>query len=210
MADVRVWFNVSFNNQGYDVGVVDPEEYSYMDLLDDLEVEGLKQSVIPAKYPIVKYFKPTEEKLVEIKGDLDLMKMFKLFSRKQDIDLYVEESENPSKGVQCWLKLKADRDTLRKKKEERDKKQREDEERKRREEEEEVIPPLSSAIPIYTVEEHGVLDTPEYYVVDLNTGCPIGEPQVFVSHDVNVGGKNKRLLKHMSPPPQKENKDPKK
>ncbi|KAL2943671.1 Zinc transporter 9 [Bienertia sinuspersici] len=172
-----VWLVVHFNGKEYDIRVNDIDEYSFMCLVEDLEVEGYKQNVIPANNPCIKYYPPRiNTELVEVRCDVNLIKMFSLFKRKEEIHVWVTESDVPSNGVQVYKNLKSLREKKRREEEEKAKKKAEEEERIRTEWGDfiEDALPISKEVPVFNVVGEDVTDV-EFYRVDVETGQTLGK-----------------------------------
>ncbi|KAL2931456.1 Protein FAR1-RELATED SEQUENCE 6 [Bienertia sinuspersici] len=171
-----IWLVVHFNGKVYDIRVNDIDEYSFMCFVEDLEVEGYKQNVIPANNPCIKYYPPRiNTELVEVRCDVNLIKMFSLFKRKEEIHVWVTESDVPSNGVQVYKNLKSLREKKREG-EEKAKKKAEEEERIRTEWGDfiEDALPITKEVPVFNVVGEDVTDV-EFYRVDVETGQTLGK-----------------------------------
>ncbi|KAL2937962.1 ATP synthase subunit b [Bienertia sinuspersici] len=165
-----IWLTVHYNHEGYDIQVRDIDEYSFLCLLQDLDERAYLQNMIPARNPVIRYYHPGLKTLIEVNSDLDLSRMFGVFSRKKEIDIYVENSEKPSKGVEMFHRLKESREKAKQKLAEKE----------RLSKVAEDIVPLSKEVPIYTVEKGGRIGAAEYFVVDVQTGRPVNKsPRKF-------------------------------
>ncbi|XP_056687709.1 ENHANCER OF AG-4 protein 2-like [Spinacia oleracea] len=166
---VAIWLLCHYNDRNFDVRVQDTDETNYMDLVDDLFDDSIKQDVLIPDLFRLFYVNPSTNKRVELLNDVGLMGMWGLFKRTDTVKIWIEKANEKETSIQFRTAVKKRKDRkerkaaeLRRKAEEFEREREEERRRLEREAEiqrdleEQLANTVAVEVPVYDVEDLSV------------------------------------------------------
>ncbi|XP_056691880.1 uncharacterized protein [Spinacia oleracea] len=166
---VAIWLLCHYNDRNFDVRVQDTDETNYMDLVDDLFDDSIKQDVLIPDLFRLFYVNPSTNKRVELLNDVGLMGMWGLFKRTDTVEIWIEKANEKETSIQFRTAVKKRKDRkerkaveLRRKAEEFEREREEERRRLEREAEiqrdleEQLANTVAVEVPVYDVEDLSV------------------------------------------------------
>ncbi|XP_056697518.1 uncharacterized protein [Spinacia oleracea] len=166
---VAIWLLCHYNDRNFDVRVQDTDETNYMDLVDDLFDDSIKQDVLIPDLFRLFYVNPSTNKRVELLNDVGLMGMWGLFKRTDTVEIWIEKANEKETSIQFRTEVKKRKDRkerkaaeLRRKAEEFEREREEERRRLEREAEiqrdleEQLANTVAVEVPVYDVEDLSV------------------------------------------------------